>query len=280
MKTHPTLALGALLAALTLAPSAFAQDLGSVLGGILKKAASEILEDPNEAPILEAPAEQATTVRETIPVSNALYDPQGKETRLKDLFTTAKRPNWDAFDPTSVLRTKSIGYPRLAVRFLKYGPDLPCWEIQAVVWTSSKSATEELGEVCRGPIWLKDALGQPAQMNSINASSIANRVKLGATTATEKFANTGDVQTLGPNPPAKPFGYVLTDPELISALDDVITRLAIHTGYLKTYDQNLDLDQRFWGADFDPVGLVQSTRPRRFGGFFESDPVFTSPTPR
>jgi len=279
MNKHPTLALVALFAAISLAPAASAQDLGSVLGGILKKAASDILKDPGEEPLLEVPPEQAEVVRPTIPVSNALYDPLGKETHLKDLFTTATRPSWDAFVPTSVLRTKDIGYPRLAIRFLKFGPDLPCWTIRAYVWKSKESAIEEDGEVCRGPIWLKDALGQPATMTSIDASTISGQVKRGASSLSEKFSNTGEVRTAGPNPPAVPFGYVLSDPELERALQDVIARLSIHTGYRKTYDENLPLDQRFWGADFDPAGLVKSTRKRDLFGLFEDSPEFTSKPP-
>lgn len=280
MNKQSSLALGAFLIVLTFAPSAFAQDLGSMVGGILKRAASDILKDPNAQLILEVPTEQAEEIRKTIPVSSALYDPQDKKkTYLKNLFATAPRPSWDAFVPTSVLRTKDIGYPRLAIRFLRYGPDLPCWTIEANIWISKKLPIQERGEVCRGPIWMKDALGQPASMISIDVSTLSDQVKSGASMLSNKFANTGEVRTEGPLPPAKPFGYVLSDPELSRALDDVIARLSIHTGYRKTYDENLEPDQRFWGADFDPAGLVKSTRKRNLVGQFEDSPDFTSQPP-
>lgn len=277
---YPTLVSATFLATLLVSPPVMSDELGSILGGLLKKA-TEVLKDPNAPPILEVPvpAAEAPSADTRIPVPNDLYSPMDKKTRLQNLFASAPRPTWDAFDPTSVLRTRDIGYPRLAVRFLSYGPDLPCWTIQAFVWDDAKTVTEEAGKVCRGPIWRKDAVGKSISMSWIDASSIRDVVVGGASTLSSKFANTGEIRTVGPNPPAQPFGFVFADSELNKALGEVISRLAIHTGYMTSYDLGRELDQRFWGVDFEPIGLIPSTRARDPLGRFVSPPKFTSAPP-
>lgn len=288
MKSTPTFSrntstrralLGIALGAAVMIGQPASADGLSALDGFLKKAA-EVLKNPTTIPGVDPNSQETSAADTRIQVPNYLYSSSTtRNSRLRDLFVSAPRPSWDTLDPKRVQATHDLGYPRLAVRFVKYGPDLPCWKIRAYVWDDAKTMSEEAGEVCRGPIWTKDSVGQTASLSSMELSGIERWVTQGAGLWTDSFKNTGELRTLGPNPPAKPFDFDFADPELIVALSQVVTRLAVHTGYMTKDDPDRPVDHRLWGIDFESRGLVPSDRPRDPLDRFESPPEFVSTPP-
>lgn len=156
-----------------------------------------------------------------------------------------------------------IAYPRVALAYLSYGADQPCWKVQATIWRSPKQSHDEVFQVCDAPIVVRDAVGQTG---TLNPQGIID--KIDQTRAPMNVSNTGDQRTRGPLPPLRPMSVQLanTGPmfqanPLQVRLDAINARIAYIAGYVPLGDtsamsvvSSAFYDYRMWIYRFDPAG--------------------------
>lgn len=157
-----------------------------------------------------------------------------------------------------------IPYPRVALDYLTYGANLPCWKIRATIWSSPKHSHDETFQICDAPIVVKDAVGQAG---TLNTQAIID--KLDQTRAPLNVANTGEQRTRGPLPPLRPMSVPLasTGPmfqanPLQVRLDAINARIAYIAGYVPLGDSSLVsvvssafYDYRIWIWKFEEGGM-------------------------
>lgn len=154
-----------------------------------------------------------------------------------------------------------IAYPRVALQYLSYGANHPCWKVQATIWSSPKHSHDEVFQVCDAPIVVKDAVGQSG---ALNPQAIID--KIDQTRAPINVANTGEQRTRGPLPPLRPMSVQLASSgfgvnPLAARLDAINARIAHVAGYVPLGDAGLMsvmssafYDYRVWIWKFDPAG--------------------------
>lgn len=157
-----------------------------------------------------------------------------------------------------------IPYPRVALDYLTYGANLPCWKVRATIWSSSKHSHDETFQICDAPIVVKDAVGQSG---TLNPQAIVD--KLDQTRAPLNVANTGEQRTRGPLPPLRPMTVPLasTGPMFLAdplqvRLDAINARIAYIAGYVPLGDSSLMsvvssafYDYRVWIWKFEQGGM-------------------------
>ncbi|TAM04917.1 MAG: hypothetical protein EPN70_10150 [Paraburkholderia sp.] len=156
-----------------------------------------------------------------------------------------------------------IPYPRVALDYLTYGANLPCWKIRATIWSSPKRSHDEVFQICDAPIVVKDAVGQAG---TLNTQAIVD--KLDQTRAPLNVVNTGEQRTRGPLPPLRAMSVPLasTGPmfqanPLQVRLDAINARIAYIAGYVPLGDSSLMsvvssafYDYRIWIWKFEEGG--------------------------
>lgn len=157
-----------------------------------------------------------------------------------------------------------IPYPRVALDYLTYGANLPCWKIRATIWSSPKHSHDETFQICDAPIVVKDAVGQAGMLNT---QGIVD--KIDGTRAPLNVANTGEQRTRGPLPPLRPLSVQLvsTGPmfqgnPLQTRLDAINARIAYISGYVPLGDSSAMsvvssafYDYRIWIWKFEQGGM-------------------------
>lgn len=99
-----------------------------------------------------------------------------------------------------------IAYPRVALEYLSFGADQPCWKVRATIWRGPKQSHDEVFQVCDAPIVVRDAVGQSGQLNPQGIID-----KIDGTRAPMNVSNTGDQRTRGPLPPLRPMSVQLAN---------------------------------------------------------------------
>ena len=98
-----------------------------------------------------------------------------------------------------------LDWPRVALTFREWGASLPCWTVEARIWTSATASTSETFQACAdAPLTIRDDLGEEAELNDNARAKATTDLMVGLRVRPGK-PNTGDQRTTGPNPPREPF---------------------------------------------------------------------------
>ena len=154
-----------------------------------------------------------------------------------------------------------LEWPRVALTFQEWGVSLPCWTVEAKIWTSANASTVETFRTCAdAALTVVDDLGDMAELNT--AALWKGRDSLTAVRVPSNKANTGAGRSTGPNPPSQPFVLNVSRPGVSDKALDVALRAAWVSGFIQTADLHPGAsgmltpfkDSRMWVAGFKPEG--------------------------
>ncbi|WP_221290916.1 hypothetical protein ABFU18_16060 [Xanthomonas campestris pv. campestris] len=154
-----------------------------------------------------------------------------------------------------------LDWPRVALTFTEWGEKLPCWTVEARIWTSPAASSTETFRACAdAPLTETDDLGETAELNT--SALWKGRDTLNGIRVPASKPNTGAQRSVGPNPPAQPFVINVSRPGLADRAVDVALRVAWVSGFLQTSDLHPGpsgmltpfKDTRLWIAAFRPDG--------------------------
>ena len=149
----------------------------------------------------------------------------------------------------------------MALTFQEWGASLPCWTVEAKIWTSATSSTAEVFQTCaNAALTATDDLGDTAELNS--AALWKGRDSLMGVRVPASKPNTGAGRSTGPNPPSQPFVVNVSRPGVSDRAVDVALRVAWVSGFIQTSDLHPGSsglltpfkDSRMWLAGFKPEG--------------------------
>lgn len=155
-----------------------------------------------------------------------------------------------------------LDWPRVALTFKEWGASLPCWKVEARIWTSATAWTSETFQACAdAPLTIKDDLGEEAELNDNARAKATTDLMVGLRVRPGK-PNTGDQRTTGPNPPREPFNVTTSRDGVAEQARKVALSVAWVSGYLRPEDLYPSpsgiltpfRDTRVWIAGFDPAG--------------------------
>jgi hypothetical protein len=184
--------------------------------------------------------------------SGALYTPLSGAGKLPGLF---KGDNHQA------AQLGELEWPRVALTFTEWGQKLPCWTVEARIWTSASASTTETFRACAdAPLTDTDDLGEKAELNT--SALWKGRDTLNGVRVPPSNPNTGAQRSTGPNPPAQPFVVNVSRPGVADRAVDVALRVAWVSGFIQTADLHPGpsgmltpfKDTRMWIAAFKPEG--------------------------
>lgn len=154
-----------------------------------------------------------------------------------------------------------LDWPRVALTFQEWGTSLPCWTVEARIWTSAAASTTEVFRTCADAALTEtDDLGDTAELNS--AALWKGRDSLMGVRVQSNKANTGASRSSGPNPPSQPFVVNVSRPGVSDKAVDVALRVAWVSGFIQTADLHPGpsgmltpfKDGRMWIAGFRSEG--------------------------
>lgn len=184
--------------------------------------------------------------------SQAIYLPIDGAGKLPGLFKS---------DNHQLAQQGRLDWPRVALTFKEWGASLPCWTVEAKIWTSASSSTTETFRTCAdAPVTVTDDLGDTAEFNT--AALWKGRDTLNGIRVPSNKANTGASRSTGPNPPAQPFVVNVSRPGVSDRAVDVALRVAWVSGFIQTAELHPGAsgmltpfkDGRMWIAGFRPEG--------------------------
>ncbi len=155
-----------------------------------------------------------------------------------------------------------LDWPRTALTFREWGASLPCWTVEATIWTSPKASSVETFQACAdAPLTIKDDLGEEAELNDNARTKATTDLMVGLRVRPGK-PNTGDQRTSGPNPPRESFNVLASRDGVAEQARKVALSVAWVSGYLRAEDLYPGpsgiltpfRDTRVWIAGFDPAG--------------------------
>lgn len=182
----------------------------------------------------------------------AIYVPVSGSGKLPGLF----KP-----DNHQQAQLGKLEWPRVALTFQEWGATLPCWTVEAKIWTSPSASTTETFRTCAGASLTEtDDLGDTAELNT-SALWKARDTLLGVRVPPSK-PNTGSSRSTGPNPPSQPFVVNVSRPGVSDKAVQVALRVAWVSGFIQTADIHPGAsglltpfkDGRMWIAGFKPEG--------------------------
>lgn len=192
-----------------------------------------------------------TTV--SAPATGLLYAPISGAGRINGLF---KNENHQA------AQQGRLDWPRVALTFREWGASLPCWTVEARIWTSATASTTETFRACAdAALTVRDDLGEEAELNSNARAKATTDLMVGLRVRPGK-PNTGDDRTTGPTPPREPFNVRTTRDGVAWQARKVALSAAWVSGFLRADDLYPGpsgmltpfRDTRMWIAGFDPAG--------------------------
>ncbi|MCE4290975.1 hypothetical protein LYZ96_18075 [Xanthomonas hortorum pv. vitians] len=154
-----------------------------------------------------------------------------------------------------------LEWPRVALTFTEWGASLPCWTVEARIWTSPTASSVETFRTCfDAAVTETDDLGETAELNS--AALWKGRDSLNGIRVPPNKSNTGAQRSTGPNPPVQPFVVNVSRPGVADRAVDVSLRIAWVSGFIQTADLHPGpsgmltpfKDTRLWIAAFKPDG--------------------------
>lgn len=155
-----------------------------------------------------------------------------------------------------------LDWPRVALTYKEWGASLPCWTVEARIWTSATASTTETFRACAdAPLTITDDLGEQAELNSNARAKATTDLMVGLRVRAGK-PNTGDDRTTGPTPPREPFNVRTTRDGVAWQARKVALSAAWVSGFLRADDLYPGpsgmltpfRDTRMWIAGFDPAG--------------------------
>jgi len=185
--------------------------------------------------------------------SGPLYTPISGAGRINGLFKNE--------DHQSAQQGR-LDWPRVALTYKEWGTSLPCWTVEALIWTSATASTLETFRACAdAPLTIKDDLGEEAELNSNARAKATTDLMVGLRVRPGK-PNTGDDRTTGPTPPREPFNVRTTRDGVAWQARKVALSAAWVSGFLRADDLYPGpsgmltpfRDTRMWIAGFDPAG--------------------------
>lgn len=182
----------------------------------------------------------------------AIYVPVSGAGKLPGLF---KRDN---HQPAQLGK---LEWPRVALTFQEWGATLPCWTVEARIWTSPSASTTEVIRTCANAVLTEtDDLGDTAELNT--SALWKGRDTLMGVRVPPSRPNTGSSRSTGPNPPSQPFVVNVSRPGVSEKAVQVALRVAWVSGFIQTADIHPGAsglltpfkDGRMWIAGFRPEG--------------------------
>jgi len=182
----------------------------------------------------------------------AIYSPLSGAGKIAGLFKA---------DNHLLAQQGKLDWPRVALTFTEWGAALPCWTVEARIWTSSASSTTETFRTCANAALTEtDDLGDTAELNT-SALWKGRDTLMGVRVPAGK-PNTGSNRSAGPNPPTQPFVVNVSHPGVSDRAVDVALRAAWVSGFIQTADLHPGAsglltpfkDGRMWIAGFAPEG--------------------------
>lgn len=185
----------------------------------------------------------------------------GNEEIYTPVSGAGKLPGLFKSDNHQQAQLGKLEWPRVALTFQEWGASLPCWTVEAKIWTSATSSTTEVFRTCAdAPLTEKDDLGDTAELNA--AALWKGRDTLMGVRVPAGKPNTGANRSTGPNPPAQPFVVNVSRPGVSDRAVDVALRVAWVSGFIQTSDLHPGAsgiltpfkDGRMWLAGFKADG--------------------------
>lgn len=155
-----------------------------------------------------------------------------------------------------------LDWPRVALTFKEWGASVPCWTVEARIWTSATTSTTETFQACAdAALTVKDDLGEETELND-NARAKATTDLLVGLRVHPGKPNTGDQRTTGPNPPRELFNVTTSRDGVAEQARKIALSAAWISGYLRAEDLYPGpsgiltpfRDTRVWIGGFDSNG--------------------------
>lgn len=184
--------------------------------------------------------------------NGAIYAPVTGAGKLPGLFKS---------DNHQLAQQGRLDWPRVALTFQEWGTTLPCWTVEARIWTSATASTTETFRTCaNAALTVVDDLGDMAELNT--AALWKGRDSLTGVRVPAGQPNTGATRSAGPNPPSQPFVLNVSRPGVSDRAVDVALRVAWVSGFIQTSDLHPGAsglltpfkDSRMWIAGFRAEG--------------------------
>lgn len=239
---------GAALLALTVAGVAQAQDSQEQKPGFFRQLGKGLADTGKQMVGIKPNAGSKAGSQGT----GSIYTPVSGAGKLPGLF---KGDNHQA------AQGGKLEWPRVALTFTEWGASLPCWTVEARIWTSPTASSVETFRTCfDAAVTETDDLGEVAELN--NAALWKGRESLNGIRVPPSKPNTGAQRSAGPNPPAQPFVVNVSRPGVADRAVDVALRVAWVSGFIQTADLHPGAsglltpfkDARMWIAGFTPEG--------------------------
>lgn len=189
----------------------------------------------------------------TASATGPLYTPVSGAGRINGLFKSENHQS---------AQQGRLDWPRVALTFREWGASLPCWTVDARIWTSATASTTETFRACAdAPLTIRDDLGEEAELSSNARAKATTDLMVGLRIRPGK-PNTGDDRTTGPTPPREPFNVRTTREGVAWQARKVALSAAWVSGFLRADDLYPGpsgmltpfRDTRMWIAGFDPAG--------------------------
>lgn len=155
-----------------------------------------------------------------------------------------------------------LDWPRVALTFTEWGASLPCWTVEARIWTSAAASTVETFKACAdAPLTVKDDLGDEIELTDNARAAATTDLMVGLRVKPGK-PNTGEQRTAGPNPPNEPFNVRAGRDGVAWQARKVALSAAWAAGFFRAEDLRPGpsgiltpfRDTRMWIAGFKPEG--------------------------
>lgn len=181
-----------------------------------------------------------------------IYAPVSGAGKLPGLFKS---------DNHQLAQQGRLDWPRVALTFQEWGTSLPCWTVEARIWTSPSASTTEVFQTCANAALTEtDDLGDTVELNT--AALWKGRDALTGVRVPAGRPHTGSDRSTGPNPPSQPFVLNVSRPGVSDRAVDVALRVAWVSGFIQTSDLHPGAsglltpfkDSRMWLAGFKPEG--------------------------
>lgn len=242
----------AALVALTLvsiSPNSQAQDAQQQKPGFFRQLGGS-LKDAGKQMVGIKPANDGRTGSQAS--GGDIYSPISGAGKLPSLFKA---------DNHQQAQLGKLDWPRVALTYTEWGASLPCWTVEARIWTSPTTSTSETFRTCTdAAVTEADDLGETAELNT--SALWKGRDTLTGIRVLPSKPNSGAQRSTGPNPPAQPFVVNVSRPGVTDKAVDVALRVAWVSGFIQTADLHPGAsglltpfkDSRLWIAGFKPDG--------------------------
>jgi len=257
MKTCITLSATLLALALPASALASGQATTPTAGEPAPASADSAQEEPRESRFgrLAEGFRKATGIsltrsgQETRGSNLAIYTPVEGSGTLPGLFARGDR---------DLAIQGQLQWPRVALTFVEYGRSLPCWTVEARIWSSASASTVERFRTCLdAPLTKVDDMGGTSRFSKHDALTRAKLRRFqGAQPLFGYVETTGSQRTAGPNPPRKLFQVDVPADIEEKVFDASINAMWI-AGFFTLEDTGMAssfMDWRMWIAGFEPAG--------------------------